>query len=268
VEWLACTAVLLLGACDVVWSVDHVSGGAAAGSGGTDAPNTISCEQDKHDEDGDLFPDACDRCPGIADDQADADGDGVGDACDPSGIEKNDLVLWLSFADGPQSWTAVNGNWPFDGENLVYESVSLPSNAYVVYNGVVPDPPYVVDYAYTLDSIDTVGSLFQIVLDANASGNGVNCGHSRQVGPLRDVVRVTAPTTAGAETAIMTVTPGTYRVVASYDRNGDVRCSLTGPGTGGAAKITLSAPPTAGTLAFRSLQIGAKVKYLAIYKAH
>lgn len=36
----------------------------------------------QEDGDGDLFGDACDACPGLADDQADGDGDLVGDVCD------------------------------------------------------------------------------------------------------------------------------------------------------------------------------------------
>lgn len=39
---------------------------------------------DPPNQDGDLFPDACDNCPAVANDaQCDGDADGLGDACDP-----------------------------------------------------------------------------------------------------------------------------------------------------------------------------------------
>ena len=259
--WILC---VLLAGCDEVWSIDHV--GDSAG----DAPNAITCEQDHHDEDGDGFPDACDRCPGIADDQADADGDSVGDACDPSGTTRERVDLFLSFGDGAQLWTPLNGTWPVEHDDLIYASTALTSNAYVLYTGVVPEPPFVLEYSYTVDSIDTVGSLFMVVLDSDSSGKGVNCGHQRQVGPLKDTVRATYTGVTADQTEIMTVTPGRYRVVAAYDRERELRCSIASDdgSTSGATKIALSPTPPAGTFGFRSLQIGANVHYVAIYKTY
>jgi hypothetical protein len=47
-----------------------------------------------HDEDGDLFPDACDVCPTVPDPaQQDSDGDGVGDLCDPRPAQPGDYIM-------------------------------------------------------------------------------------------------------------------------------------------------------------------------------
>jgi len=261
--------VVLVAGCDVVWSIDHVDK-VNGGDAGVDAPSTISCVQYEHDEDGDRFPDECDRCPGIADNQDDGDGDSVGDACDPSGTTNERVELFLSFADGDTRWTPVDGTWPLDGENLAYTSVSLMSNAYDLYTGPVPSPPFVVEYAYTVDAIDTVGSLFTVVLDADAAGTGVNCGHRRTVGPLRDVVRATSPQAPAAELEIMTVTPVRYRVTAAYDRDRELRCALTSVdgATMGAARMAIASAVPAGTIGFHSLQIGVRVHYVAIYKTY
>ena len=263
VEWLAGAA--LLAGCDVLWSIDHVE------QARPDAPFLVECNGDDHNEDGDAFPDKCDRCPGIADDQMDGDMDGVGDACDPSGQEKNELVLWEPFETDNDTWNPLNGTWPIKDDALTYAS-SLSGNAYVLFTGVAPSPPYVIDYHYRIDQIDPQNaSLFMVVMDANsADGKGGNCGHYRTTGPLQDVVRITfdQPMT-GMESVIMSITPGGYRVRASYDPNGNVTCKLDADDntTGGATSLTLdTTKPPPGTIGFRSLQVGVSIDYVAIYK--
>jgi hypothetical protein len=235
---------------------------------GHDAPG-LGCEQDQHDEDGDGYPDACDRCPGIADDQSDADGDNVGDACDPSPTEVNELVLFVSFADKTDLWRTIDGTWESDGESLVYRSVALGVFGISLYQGTVPDPPFVVEYYFAVEGIDAQASGVSLIVDADATGKGVTCGFQRHEQPIKDVVRNTyAQAVLSSETEIMTVTPGGYRVVASYDRDGQMRCTLSSDSglTGGATTMPLPERPVAGMLGLRSLRVGARVHYVAIYK--
>ena len=180
-------AGLLLGACDIVFRIDRIGVGdgmpdALDASNDGDAQQQAGCETDTHDEDGDGVADACDRCPGIADDQTDSDMDGVGDLCDPSSQAKHDIALFLSFA-GNDVWTTVAGNWPRDGESLVYDAVTLDDYGVALYQGAVPAPPFVVEYHFSVDSIQAQGSGFQVILDSDDTGRGVTCGLQRHESP-------------------------------------------------------------------------------------
>lgn len=252
------------GGCDVIFRLDDVRGA------GNDASNVVSCEQDHHDEDGDRFADSCDRCPGIADDQADHDGDGLGDACDPSSTTRDQVALFMSFANSAEDWRLLNGNWFGDGENLVYDSVSLASYGNTLYAGVPPEPPFVIEYHYIVDSIDTVASSLAVVIDADPNGKGVVCGHVRYEAPLRDVVKITyQQAVVAGETEIMTVTPGGYRMRVTYDRT-QISCAIVSDDatTSGGTTLELPTPPAAGALGFRSLKVGVHIQYVAIYKPY
>jgi hypothetical protein len=258
--WIA----IALAGCDDVWSIDRVE------PIGTDAPLYVGCPQDRHDEDGDGFPDACDRCPGIADDQSDADADNVGNACDPSGITQDELALFISFAAPDTGWRALAGVWRTDEDSLIYDSPSLPSYGTILYTGPgLPDPPFVLEYHYSVDTIESQGSVMTALLDADPTGKGITCGFQRHEMPLRDVVRTTnAHAVVGNELEIMTVIPGGYRVIARYDRAAAIHCSIAADdmGTGGATLLSIATPLAQGTLGLRSLRVGVHVHYIAIYK--
>ncbi|HEX5061886.1 MAG TPA: hypothetical protein VFV99_21105 [Kofleriaceae bacterium] len=261
VEWLACAA--LLAGCDVLWSIDRVTPIAA------DGPMLVSCDGGGHNEDGDAYPDDCDVCPGVADDQKDDDEDGVGNACDPSGTETNKLVFFEPFASDTGKWNALNGSWLVRNDKLEYTTV-LADNAYVLFNGVVPVPPYVIDYHYTVDQIDpAMASLFMVTIDTTGPSTGGSLGQFRTVGPLKDSIQISfAEPMTGMASDIMTVTAGGYHVHVNYDPGGTVSCRLDADDNtiGGATMLQLSSKPPSGTIGFRSLQVGARVDYIAIYK--
>ena len=263
--WLLCP--LLVGGCDVVWRLDEVQPSLPPDAR-SDAPGQTGCEQGAHDEDGDGVTDACDRCPGIADDQHDADDDGVGDACDPSATAHNELALFISFA-ADEPWRSVSGTWTRDGESLVFASPALDAYSITLFEGTIPEPPFVVEYHFSIDTIEAQVSGVTAIVDANTSGSGVTCGLQRQEGPIRDVVRSTYPqASVSSETVVMAVTPGGYRVVATYDRGTEVRCSLLADqtGTSGATTLSLPSAPAPGALGMRALRVTTHIHYIAIYR--
>lgn len=234
-----------------------------------DGPILVTCEGDDHNEDGDAYPDLCDRCPGIADDQTDGDGDNVGDACDPNATEQNQLALFVTFAESVSKWNIGLGSWPIANDKMVYSGAS-PDNAWVLYTGVVPAPPYVLDFHYTIDAIDpSTASQFVLLFEADAAGMGGNCGISRQTGPVKDLVRITFdnPQTGG-ESDITSVTPGGYSMRLTYNPPTSATCKLHADDNSndGAAVAPLTSNPPTGTLGFRSLEVGVKIDYIAIYK--
>lgn len=269
---------LAISGCDVVWRLDDLRPASPPDAGDADdaddasdaPPMPVHCDEDAHDEDGDGVVDACDLCPGIADDQADADGDGVGDACDPSVTAHNERVLFISFAAG-EPWRTVNGTWTRDGESLVYESVTLDMYGITLFQGLTPPPPFVVEYHFSVDSIAAQSSGVAVIVDADDSGSGVTCGVQRHESPVKDVVRSAfGQATLSSETNLATVTPGGYRVTATYDRDDSMRCSLAADSgvVNGATTMQLpSSPvPAPGTLGIRSLRVGTHVHYIAIYR--
>lgn len=263
--WLLCVP-LAIGACDTVWRLDHVNEPTG------DGPDRLDCAGGTHDEDGDHLPDACDLCPGVADDQTDDDNDGVGNACDPSPTTQDEIALFISFADPGQTWRMVDGTWSTsDGENLRYASPEFNMTGATLFQGVMPAPPFTVEYHYTVDTIAVRPSIFGVLVDADTNASGIACGQTRTTNPLKDVVRNTyTAKTLASETEIMTVTPGGYRVTATYDRSGQIQCALASDDmtVGGGTTLTWTSDkaPAAGALGFRSLQVAASVQYVVIYK--
>ena len=261
VEW-ALGAILVAG-CDVVWSIDHV------GDPTDDAANPSTCKQGDHDEDHDAVPDACDRCPGISDDQRDTDDDSVGDMCDPSGSTRDKLALFVSFAEPPTNWHTLVGSWPSDGDSLSYDSITLNNYGVTLYTGVVPDPPYVFEVHFAIESIDAQVSAFGVLFDADPSGQGAGCDLDRQA--TMDVIRASdVDSMPSAEAVLTPFRPGGYRIVTKYDRNGAIECSVRSDDSTivGGVPTPLTPAPAPGTLGFRSFRVGVRVHYLALYQTY
>jgi hypothetical protein len=253
--------MLPLYGCDVVWRLD------AADEASVDA-TLFACDANLHDEDNDDFPDACDRCPGIADDQADQDQDGVGDACDPSSSVMHEIALFVSFSDGSPAWRQHTGSWVQRDDALVYESYAQTTYGVSIYPGIVPEPPYVLEAHVAVDPIEAVVSVLAMAVDTNADGDGVTCGFTRRLSPLRDVVRTQdVAGTPADEKPIAAITAGGYRLTMSYDRASS-QCAIAADdkSTGGATMVDLDTAPAPGELSFRSLRVGASVQYLTFYK--
>jgi hypothetical protein len=257
-SWLLC-ALPLVG-CDVIWRLDGLDQSSDA--------NLFSCDRAQHDEDNDGFADACDRCPGIADDQADADSDGVGDACDPDSTVLHEIALFVSVSAGSPPWRIVSGSWVERDDSLVYESFGQASYGIALYPGVVPEPPYVLEAHLSIDAIDPVTSVVGLLVDAETDGDGVTCGAIRRESPIRDLVRTQSLTgDRGDEKPISAIAPGGYRLTWAYDRASS-QCAIAADdsSTAGGANATLGSPAPAGAIGLRSMRVGATVHYLVFYK--
>jgi hypothetical protein len=171
-RWPAAAWLLACG-CDVVFRIDELP------------PAPTCAEATSHDEDGDGVRDACDVCPGIADDQTDSDADGVGDACDPNPGTDQSIVFFESFADpgAGSDWQIQSGTWAFDGESLAYDGTAIAGYSSITAK-TRPEPPYTVEVGLTIDNFGTQGSVFEVFGDED-----VPCGFIHyDAGP--DVARV------------------------------------------------------------------------------
>lgn len=263
VEWALC-AIFVAG-CDVVWSIDHV------GDSMGDAPKPIDvpgpCELADHDEDRDGVPDASDRCPGIADDQMDSDSDGVGNACDPSGSTREKLGLFVSFNERAGTWHSLVGGWPSDCESLRYTSVTNNNFGVTLYTGMVPDPPFVFEVHFAIESINSEPSVFGVLFQADQSGKGAGCDLDRQ--QTMDVIRASDLDSMPSAEAMLTplLKPDGYRMIARYG-NGLIECSVRSDDSTivGSVPNPLMQATAPGTLGFHSFKVGVRVDYFAIYQ--
>ncbi|MBA3456193.1 MAG: hypothetical protein H0T42_24045 [Deltaproteobacteria bacterium] len=127
------------------------------------------------DEDADGRGDACDVCPGDADNGQDSDDDGVGDVCDPSPLTRERIAFFEGFHTLPATWT-IDGPWRQVGDDLVSDS-----GAGTISNFTIVDPvPNQVSYLVTRL---TVGDLF----DPQGSTNYVGLVRQLDTGPDSNV---------------------------------------------------------------------------------
>ena len=267
--------LVLLSACDVVFRLDRVGGADDAGSGYDalmiDVP-TGPCMPTEHNEDNDAVPDRCDVCPGVADNQVDSDKDGVGDACDPGDAAQHTLAKFITFAEPSNTWMAQAGMWMNDGESLKYTSYAMPSHGSVKYTGTLPEPPYVVEAHFQIDAVGNEVAAFYMRIDTNQTvmgGTGVACSFDRFINPLRDTVRALDTTSgvAASTNLVPMVSPGGYRMVATYTRSQNLSCYLSADdqSTSGTAPQPTQ-PISPGAFGFRSYKVGATLNWIAIYK--
>ncbi|MEO7094612.1 MAG: hypothetical protein ABI175_15250, partial [Polyangiales bacterium] len=111
-----------------------------------------------HDEDADSVPDACDVCPGRADDQSDVDGDGVGDACDPDNTTAQRILLFEPFSSGmPAGWVSTGAaTWTAMGDDVVGTYGDISASAFV--GPLMFSPPVSIIVGYRLVGVDTTAS--------------------------------------------------------------------------------------------------------------
>lgn len=194
-------------------------------------------------EDGDMFGDACDLCPQIADStNADADGDKIGDACDPHPGIRDAVLLYEGFHAGlPASWgksshwTAAQdsvqvtstGNNGDDGEYLdtPFASVLNPPDNFKIsatLKVVAPVINNTGDHSAGVEAFD--------VKALNNNGAGVRCGleHFDGAGPILFLIDDLSNPHLDKEIAYAWDVNIQYRI--TLDRQGSMyTCKVFGP---------------------------------------
>ena len=252
--------VVVLCGCDDVFRLDTVRL--------PDASVPLTCEQlTSHDEDHDGIVDACDDCPGIPNpDQGDIDKDGVGDACDPSAMTNEHIAWFESFAetDVQNAWQLQKGTWAFDGESVVYDSLTFADYAKLAAM-TRPKPPYTVEVGATIDQIEEQGGAIEVFGD-----DDVPCGVLRHSTSDTDVVRVDE--NAGMHNNELGIDPmyvgQRLRITMTYDPTTSVICRFADRDTHKSGVVTLQLhdiPVTNFGLA--NERIPSHIEYIAVYAA-
>ncbi len=260
-------AILTLagGGCDNVFNLERVD----------PLPDAPLCPAPAgHDEDGDRLDDACDLCPGDADEMAiDTEGDGVGDACDPT-PGSDSLVRFFAFATPGDfdHWTklpvSVCSN---DGESVVCAARDVSSTVFRLTD-TPPPLPFAVQMSIAIDDVDRT-NYDQIELQANSGNSG---------GPALRCNLIHAINTSGVHTeswlantnakSLLTNTysGGTRFVMRMLFRTDAVTCELTGTRPDGEPfAVTANAMPsgpTPGAISMNVQRTSLRIDWVSIYK--
>lgn len=232
------------------------------------------------DEDGDGIPDGCDNCPTVAnEDQADDlddAPDGVGDQCDPSpGLGGDRIARFESFAraDDNIRWMDPNGVWRIEDESLVYP-IDLDTFLDPVFE-LSPEPlmpPYTVVYRVVIDGIPGRYSEVGLVIEADATGNGMRCGPVRYSGP-EDFAHVELEQEADGgfdSNSMIELSSGKgYTVTFEYSST-RLFCRVVPDSSNDPTQVVELVdaeftPPSPGKLGFKSSSMGIHIEHLVIY---
>jgi hypothetical protein len=162
---VVCT--LLVTGCNQIFGLGDVKN--------TDAPDPyVGCtrpgDPTYHDEDGDLFPDDCDNCPGIANPgqedlleiKSGQPADGVGDACDPApAITGDKIARFISFsAAGDAALIEPHaGSWGVANGELAIDSTATQLYADASFAVSPPARPYAVETHAAFDKFGNAATL-------------------------------------------------------------------------------------------------------------
>lgn len=248
--------LVLVCGCNVAWGIKHVDP--------PDAPPTCA-SLTSHDEDGDGFTDACDKCPGIPDPmQTDSDGDGVGDECDPSpGVEHIAFFEAFDAASASTRWTISGGPWGFHDDAAVYTIMSNAGSSEI--NAKAPAVAIArIEAVVSIDSIAAQGSYISLQADTN-----VRCGVIRHNSSAIDKVRVESDGGAtNNETDFPTLmNTQRLRITMTCGTTGQTDCKVENIGDGTVGDVMLGVTGSSGGFGVVDLAIPTHVEYVAVYAA-
>ena len=169
-----------------------------------------------------------------------------------------------SFAEAgaANAWRIQSGAWTFDGESLIYGSLTLAGYS-VIDAAVRPEPPYTVEVGATIDQIDLQGSVLDVFGD-----DDVPCGVLRHDPTSPDVVRVDEiESTRNTENPTDRLHAGQrLRITLAYDPQQEAVCTSTDrdANTTVAAQLPLDGVP-AGQFGFSDERIPVHIEYVALY---
>ena len=222
-----------------------------------------------HDEDGDGFPDACDRCPGTADDQADADGDGVGDACDPDNASAQRILMFESFASGiPPGWVSFGAaTWTAMDDDIVGNYRDSLAAAFV--GPMMFSPPVAITIGYRLVGVDgATSNQTKSVIDTfdPATVDSQKCGEAT---PGNHVIgyEMAGSTVDGTNVAYTHgFDLGAEYVTTMRHSSTEIVCITDIPAIGAAAHIEVRRPPfrTTGLAGMRIRSVIAAYHYILV----
>ena len=236
-----------------------------AADASADAP--VSCTG--HDEDGDGFPDACDVCPGRADDQSDVDGDGVGDVCDPDNTTAQRILLFESFSSGmPAGWVTTGAaTWTAMGDDVVGMYGDISAAAFV--GPMMVSPPVSIIVGYRLVGVDTAASnQTKSVVDAfdTTTVDSQKCGEAT---PGKHTIGHEMAGTTVDATSIdysHTFDVGAEYVTTMTHNTAEIVCVTEIPALGAAARTEVRRTPyrTSGQVGLRIRSVIAAYHYVLV----
>jgi hypothetical protein len=264
---------------------------------GDDLGDACDPRADGADADGDMVSDVCDNCPTVInlDQAAVLDDDEVGDACDPRATEGGDTIAYFSGFDGdsdgdqPGGWSLasgeglVNAQWRVVDGKLVHDAGEQASILYLSGRTVPAD--VVVEARFSVSTFVPDGgnpAAFVGVLSRYANGlagEGEDVGYLCQLeqgtsgDPTADVrIQDLAGSATGFDEA-----PWSGQLNQSYTIT-HLQAGIAGSGAISRCTVTPPAPfmaesvrvddipgPPGGSIALRTLRIGAAFDYILVY---
>jgi len=215
-------AVVGLGGCDALFSVDHVGPPGDAFDASTSADTSMADAAEcvgatLHNEDGDMFVDNCDACPTVLSTQADTDGDGLTDDRDPdlSLSVDGDAIFRASVF---KSMTELSNDYDTSGtanSTVSNDRVVLPGGAQIALKVPLIPTQIVANVA----SFSSVQSSDTIALAANAVSCSVGgAGCSGEAGKMCFSLSAVGLTVSAPSSSLS-------RITISHDING-LHCTL------------------------------------------
>jgi hypothetical protein len=260
--WIGLAFALLVGGCDSLFSIDHVTLEADGGGGGGDdavvTGDGALCDPIKPDEDSDGLVDDCDACPTIpSKDAGDMDSDGLPDPCDPHETTGGDKIVFKAMfatADDLEKF-ATTPNAAYSTAN--HGIVTLKHDGAVAAMTTVETfTPYEVEV--NVAGIASTSTSQKVLLTtASVDCNVYFCGTS-------STCAVLAPG-GGSPATLGTTSPSALAQILMTQSGSGVQCTIKGNGATGTSSTNGFVPTAISIQVADVLDTAVFVKSVVIY---